>query len=104
MDVDEIHMVCPEPFQASLQAPQKLVAGTIGDLRCQPDFLATRRHYLADASFAFAISVGICCVQISDAQIDCVIEDRHRAPFVLVHEEAAAAAESKNRNLGAGSP
>ena len=67
VDMDQIYMVGPEPFQASLQAAEEFVAGTIGNLRCQPDFLAALSHYLADASFALAISVGIGRVQIGDA-------------------------------------
>src|SRR2546429_368287 len=54
-------------------------------------------------SMALAITVSICRVQISHAQINRVIEDRQGALFVLVHKEATAAAESKNRDLCPGS-
>ena len=104
MDVDQIHVVCLEPFQACLQASEEFVAGTIGNFCCQPDILAARSHYFAHTSFTLAISVSIGCVQISDAEINGAIEDGRGALFVFVHEEATAAAEGKNRDFCAGSP
>src|ERR1019366_9686315 len=86
------------------QAAQEFVSRTIGNLRCQPDFLAPRSHHFANASFALAISVSVGRVQISDAQINRAIEDCRGALFVFVHQEATTAAESKNRDLCAGSP
>ncbi len=103
MDVNQIHVVGPQPFQACLEAAQEFVAGAIGNLRCQPNVFAARSHHPANASFAFAVSVSVSRVQICDAQINRVIEDRRGTLCVLVHKEAAAAAESKNRHLGAGS-
>src|SRR5438132_10493625 len=96
-------MVHPQPLEAALQPPQESVSRAIGNFGCEPHFLTAGRHHLADSQLAFAISVCIRRVQISNATINRSIECLQRSIFVLVHEEAAAASECQNRNFGAGS-
>ena len=102
VDVDEIDVIGLQALEAGFEAAQKCVARAVGNFRGEPDIFAARRHDAADAGFALAVSVGIGGVEIGDAEIDGAIEDGG-AVFVLIHKEAAAAAEGEDGNFGAGS-
>src|SRR6476661_9753990 len=96
-------MVHTQALQAGLQPPHKFVSRAIRNLRCQPHFSSSARHYLADPRLALAIPVCIRRVQIIDAEINRSIQSLERLIFVLVHKEAAAASKCQNRNFGASS-
>src|SRR5215469_12936755 len=96
VDVYEVHMVCPKPFETSFEAPQESIARTIWNLRCEPHFLASRRHHLTDSALALTISVCKRRVEITDPGIDGTVKNCRGTLFILVHEEAASAAESKD--------
>ena len=85
VNVDQIHVVHPQALEAAFQPPQEFVSGAIRNFGGQPHFLSARRHYLADARLALAISIGIRRIQIGNAKINRAIKRRQRLVFLLVH-------------------
>ena len=99
VDVDKIDMIGLQAFEAGFEAAQEFITRAIGNLRGQPDIFAACGHYAADAGFALAIAVCVSRVEIRDAKINRAIEDRCRVVYVLVHQEATAAAECEDRDF-----
>jgi hypothetical protein len=104
VDVHQIDVVHLQALQASFQAAQEAVACAVGNLGGEKDLLTPRGHDLAHARLALAVAVGIGRVQVGDAEVDGAVERLERRAFILVHEEAAAAAEGQDGDAGPGAP
>src|SRR5215475_4904398 len=91
VDVDKVDLIGLQALETVFKALEKRVARTVGNLSRKPNLLAAGDHYFADAALTLAVAICVSGVEVSDAQIDRMIQRRHGFFLVFVHEEAAPA-------------
>jgi hypothetical protein len=103
MDMQHIQVIGAQSSKAQLDFTPGLVCFSPWDLGCENDLFTSGRHYLADPLLALAVAIRMRRVDVPDAHGYCLLQCLQGLVFLLIHQEAAARSEPKNRDFHPGS-